>query len=154
MDENFVTICSQLFICSPREVLLHHDFIKTVQITWNSNVGGKWKRYKIDYKEVSLSLALFQFPPPLLNYKKRCSKIVHTAIFMLEMLWKFVQLFTLTRFNAVYKIKNYLKKLSCNEFQKKMKGGVNWKKALVLSIEMKNSQLKLICNYFYYVFKW
>ena len=25
-------------------------------------------------------------PPPLLNYKKRCSKIVHTAIFMLEML--------------------------------------------------------------------
>ena len=55
--------------------------------------------------------ALFQFrqpppPPPLLNYKKRCSKIVHTAIFMLEMLWKFVQLFTLTRFNAVYNTKD------------------------------------------------
>ena len=29
---------------------------------------------------------------------------------MLEMLWKFVQLFTLTRFNAVYYIKNILKK--------------------------------------------
>ena len=47
---------------------------------------------------------------------------------MLEMLWKFVQLFTLTRFNAVYNIKNYLKRLSCNEFQKKWKGG-NWKRA-------------------------
>ena len=68
----------------------------------------EWSNHTQIY--LNLKMALFQSPPPLLNYKKRCSKIVHTAIFMLEMLWKFVQLFTLTRFNAVYNIENYFKK--------------------------------------------